>query len=88
MWRMNVAIKEWEGKGGTIRMVEEGEEERIGQYNSTGGIAHVMSLKKGDRKVDIILSERRTSIYPSSSSTPLWSRTSSLAKDSSLHILP
>jgi hypothetical protein len=53
-----------EGKSGSIRVVEEGEEENIGKYNSTGGIAYVMSLKKGDRKVDVILSEQQASIYP------------------------
>jgi hypothetical protein len=56
--------KTQEGKPGVVRNMGYEEEERIGKYNSVGGIKYVTSLRKGNRKVDIIISDRSASIYP------------------------
>ena len=41
---------------GLPRLVDHGEEENIGKYK-VQGIRHVMSMRKGNKKVDIVLSD-------------------------------
>jgi hypothetical protein len=50
---------------GVVRTVDdEEEEEGSRKYDSIGGISHVIGMRKGGRRVDIILSDRQASIYP------------------------